>query len=318
MKDKNIFVAGHKGMLGSSLIDKLKRSGCKNLITKSKKDLNLLNQKDVDDFFKKENIDYVILCAAKVGGILANDTYKGDFIYENLQISTNVIKSSKTHKVSKLINLGSSCIYPKNCKIPIKEELLLTGELEKTNEPYAIAKIAALKMCEFFHEQYKSNFYSLMPCNLYGPRDNFSLNNSHVLPALIKKIHCAMLRGTNEVTVWGSGKPIREFLYVEDAASAIIHCLKYVNANDIYKQNISHINCGSGEEISIKNLAYTIKSVLEYPGDIIFDKSKPDGTLIKTMDNSRLNSIGFNPKYKLRDGIKKTYQWFVNNQYLDC
>ena len=208
MKNKKVFVAGHRGMVGSAVVDNLKTKGFENIITKTRKELDLLNQKAVDAFFKKEKIDYVILCAARVGGILANDTYRGDFIYENIQIASNIIKSSHDHSVDKLINLGSSCIYPREAKIPIKEEYLLTGLLEWTNEPYAVAKIAALKMCESFYHQYGSNFYSVMPCNLYGPRDNFDPKTSHVLPALIHKIHLAKQNNNNSIEVWGSGKPL--------------------------------------------------------------------------------------------------------------
>ena len=313
MKENKIFVAGHRGMVGSAVLDNLKSKGYNNIVTRTRSELDLTNQRDVDEFFENEKIDYVILCAAKVGGILANNTYRGDFIYENLQIASNIIKSSQVHGVSKLINLGSSCIYPRDAKIPIKEESLLTGVLEKTNEPYAIAKIAALKMCEAFNVQYGSNFYSLMPCNLYGPRDNFDLKTSHVLPAFINKVHAAKLSGQKEIEVWGSGKPLREFLYVDDLASAVTYCLENIEAQDIYEQGISHINCGSEDEVSISELMYIIQDAVDYNGKIVFDKTKPDGTFRKKMDNARIQNLGYKNTTSLTDGIKKTYSWFKNN-----
>lgn len=318
MKDKKIFVAGHRGMVGSAVVDNLKSKGYTNIITRTRQDLDLLNQKSVDTFFKNEKIDYVVLCAAKVGGILANNTYRADFIYDNLQIASNVIKASYDHNVDKLINLGSSCIYPRDARIPIKEEYLLTGELESTNEPYAIAKIAALKMCESFYKQYGSDFYSIMPCNLYGPRDNFDLETSHVLPALINKIYCARESGAQSVEVWGSGKPLREFLFVDDLAEAVTYCLENVSADKVYSQNISHLNCGSDDEVSILELTKIIKSCLSYQGDIAFDSSKPDGTFRKKMDNTRIKSMGFKQKYDLKQGIEKTYSWFIKNLKIDC
>ena len=313
MKKSKVFVAGHRGMVGSAVFDSLKLKGYNNIVTKTRKEVDLTNQQDVNKFFKNEKIDYVILCAAKVGGILANNTYRGDFIYENLQIASNIIKSSQVHGVSKLINLGSSCIYPRDAKIPIKEESLLTGVLEKTNEPYAIAKIAALKMCEAFHSQYGSNFYSLMPCNLYGPRDNFDLQTSHVLPAFINKVHTAKLSGKKEIEVWGSGKPLREFLYVEDLADAVTFCLENIEAEDIYSKGISHLNCGSEEEVSISELMYLIQDIVGYAGRIIFDKSKPDGTFRKKMDNSIIKNLGFSSSTTLEKGIDQTYNWYINN-----
>ena len=313
MKEDKVFVAGHRGMVGSAVLDNLKSKGYNNIVTRTRSELDLTNQRDVDEFFENEKIDYVILCAAKVGGILANDTYRGDFIYENLQIASNIIKSSQVHGVSKLINLGSSCIYPRDATIPIKEESLLSGVLEKTNEPYAIAKIAALKMCEAFHSQYGSNFYSLMPCNLYGPRDNFDLKTSHVLPAFINKVYTAKLSGQKEIEVWGSGKPLREFLYVDDLASAVTYCLENIEAQDIYEQGISHINCGSEDEVSISELMYIIQDAVDYNGKIVFDKTKPDGTFRKKMDNTRIQNLGYKNTTSLTDGIKKTYSWFKNN-----
>ncbi len=318
MKDKKIFVAGHRGMVGSAVVDNLKLKGYTNIITRTRQELDLLNQKAVDVFFRNESIDHVVLCAAKVGGILANNTYRADFIYDNLQIASNIIKASHDHSVDKLINLGSSCIYPRDAKIPIKEEYLLTGELEYTNEPYAIAKIAALKMCESFYKQYGSDFYSIMPCNLYGPRDNFDLQTSHVLPALINKIYCAREKGSQSVEVWGSGKPLREFLFVDDLAEAVVYCLENVSAGNVYSQDISHLNCGSDDEVSILQLAQLIKSSLDYQGDIVFDSSKPDGTFRKKMDNTRIKSMGFLQKYDLRAGIEKTYAWYIKNLEINC
>ena len=318
MKDEKIFIAGHRGMVGSAVLKKLKSSGYVNVITRTRAQLDLLDSQRVRHFFCREKPEIVILCAAKVGGILSNNTYRGDFIYENLMISSNIIKSSQLTGVKKLINLGSSCIYPKEASIPITEEALLTGPLEYTNEPYALAKICALKMCESFYKQYKSNFYSIMPCNLYGPRDNFDLETSHVLPALINKIHCAKEKGASHVEVWGTGKPLREFLYVEDLADAVSFCVENIEATDIYSQNISHLNCGSGEEISIKELANTIKCVIEFNGRLVFDHSKPDGTFRKKMNNSRLFKKGFSPKVSLTKGIQKSYNWFVKNRKDNC
>tara|TARA_B110000305_G_C19465813_1_gene657862 strand:+ start:18120 stop:19076 length:957 start_codon:yes stop_codon:yes gene_type:complete len=318
MKDKKIFIAGHRGMVGSSILEKLKSSGHNNIITRTHSELDLINQAEVNSFFNKENIDIVIICAAKVGGILANNKYRADFIYDNLQIASNIIKSSHDYKVEKLINLGSSCIYPRESRIPIKEEYLLTGSLEYTNEPYAIAKIAALKMCESFYKQYGDNFYSIMPCNLYGPRDNFDLESSHVLPALINKIHCAKMKGSPSIEAWGSGKPLREFLFVNDLASAVIRCLGVVDAWDIEHQGISHLNCGSNDEVSISELTNIIKSVVEYSGEVIFDTSKPDGTFRKKMDNTRITNLGFEQEYNLRSGIEKTYNWFIKNYKENC
>jgi GDP-L-fucose synthase len=318
MTDQKVFVAGHRGMVGSSVVKKLKSLGYEKIITRTRAQLDLTHKQRVQHFFCREKPDIVVLCAAKVGGILVNNTYPGDFIYENLMISSNIIKSAQATKVSKLINLGSSCIYPRDARIPIKEEYLLTGKLESTNEPYAIAKIAALKMCESFYRQYGSNFYSIMPCNLYGPRDNFNLETSHVLPALINKIHCAKEKGAFKVDVWGSGKPLREFLYVEDLADCVLHCLQNIEAEDIYSQNISHINCGSDYEVSIKDLTNTIKNTLEYNGSLEFDSSKPDGTFRKKMDNTRMYSTGFDPSTTLKQGIEKTYNWFIKNRKEDC
>jgi len=313
VKNKKIFIAGLNGMVGSSVLNSLRDAGYDNIITKSRQEVNLCDQSEVSSLFKNQSIDIVILCAAKVGGILANNTYRGDFIYENLQIASNIIKSSQENNVSKLINLGSSCIYPRDARIPIKEEYLLTGELEKTNEPYAIAKIAALKMCEAFYQQYGSNFYSIMPCNLYGPRDNFDLETSHVLPAFINKVHNAKISKSSSVEIWGSGKPLREFLYVDDLSKALVFCLENINAKDIYSQNVSHLNCGSKDEVSINDLISLIKEVVGFNGTVTFDSSKPDGTFRKKMDNSRMSALGFNNNTSLKDGLIKTYEWYKNN-----
>jgi len=313
MKNLKIFVAGHRGMVGSSVVHKLRSSGYNNIITKTRNEVDLSNQENVDSLFAHERFDYVILCAAKVGGILANDTYRADFIYDNIQISSNIIKASHSSGVQKLINLGSSCIYPKNAEIPIKEEYLLTGVLENTNEPYAIAKIAALKMCEAFYQQYGSNFYSLMPCNLYGPGDNFDLETSHVLPAFIRKVDTAKQSNLDHVEMWGSGKPLREFLYVDDLADAILFCLENINAESIYSSGISHLNCGSEYEVTIRELLEAIKQTINYEGNVIFDSSKPDGTFRKKMDNSRIKDLGYSQKHTLKEGLEKTYKWYQNN-----
>ena len=304
-------------MVGSAIFNELKSKGYTDIITRTRSELDLLNQESVNAFFESNNIDYVVLCAAKVGGILANNTYRGDFIYENLQIASNIIKSSHDFNVKKLINLGSSCIYPRDARIPIKEEYLLTGPLEHTNEPYAIAKIAALKMCESFHKQHGDNFFSIMPCNLYGPRDNFDLKSSHVLPALINKIHCAKLKGSLSIDVWGSGKPLREFLYVDDLAKAAALCLESIDASSIYESGGSHLNCGSNDEVSIMQLVNIIKNIVEYHGDIVFDPSKPDGTFRKKMDNTRIQKLGFHQDNDLKQGIEKTYDWYIKNLNID-
>lgn len=310
---ENVFIAGHRGMVGSAVYNQLKNNDRFNLITASSEELDLRNKEAVFSFFDRFNIDHVILCAAKVGGILANNTYRSDFINDNLQIGLNVINACFNYKVNKLINLGSSCIYPKEASIPIKEEDLLSGKLESTNEPYAIAKIATLKSCEAFYHQHKSNFYSLMPCNLYGENDNFELQSSHVLPALINKFHMAKESQSDSVELWGSGKPMREFLYVQDLAKVIEYCLININAEDIYSKGISHLNCGSNEEVSILELAYIIKNTVDYHGEIVFDASKPDGTFRKKMDNSKLFSFYKDSQTSLQEGIAKTYSWFKKN-----
>tara|TARA_Y100001935_G_C17277388_1_gene495449 strand:+ start:558 stop:1505 length:948 start_codon:yes stop_codon:yes gene_type:complete len=312
--NSKIYVAGHKGMVGSALKRKLEEKGYKSIIGETSANLDLRNQKDVANFFEKENPEYVIIAAAKVGGINANNKYRADFINDNLQIQTNLINQSFKSEVKKLLFLGSSCIYPKECKQPIKEEFLMSGFLEPTNEPYAIAKIAGIKMCESYAKQYSCNFISAMPTNLYGPNDNFNLETSHVLPALINKIYSAKKLKNSSVMIWGTGKPLREFLHVDDLADACIFLMENVNSDDIYNQNISQINIGSGSEISIDELAHKIIDVIRYNGDIKFDTSKPNGTMRKFLDSSRINALGWKPSINLDDGLKKTYEWFLDNQ----
>jgi len=299
-----IFVAGHNGMVGSAIVRKLKELGCTNIITFDRSKLNLLNQADVQSFFNINCPEYVFVCAAKVGGIKANNEMKGDFIYENLMIQSNIIKSSKDFNVKKLIFLGSSCIYPKMSPQPIKEEYLLTGPLEPTNDAYAIAKIAGIKMCQSFNQQYGTNFISVMPTNLYGPNDNYDLNNSHVLPAMIRKFHEAKLEGKEKVEIWGTGTPMREFLYVDDLADACCHLMLNYNGSEV-------VNIGTGVDITIKDLALTIKEVVGFRGDIYFNTDMPDGTPRKLLDVSRLKDLGWEYKISLREGIEKTYKDYV-------
>jgi len=306
--DKKIYIAGHNGMVGSAVVDRLFDQGYKKLIVSDRHSVDLRSQQKVNDFMVHERPEVVIICAAKVGGILANNTYRGQFLYDNLSIASNLIHAAHCQGVEKLIFLGSSCIYPKSCPQPIKEEYLLTSSLEYTNEPYAIAKIAGLKMCESYYDQYNSNFYSIMPCNLFGENDNFDLETSHVLPALIRKVHEAKEQNSEFVEVWGSGKPLREFLYVQDLARAVETCITNVEAKDIYSQNISHINIGSDDEVSIKELAEIICKVIGYEGYLKFDSSKPDGTMRKKMDNTLIKNLGFKQKYSLEEALLKTYQ----------
>jgi GDP-L-fucose synthase len=298
-----IFVAGHKGLVGSAIVRNLQQKGYNNLILKTRKDLDLINQKKVNEFFERERPDYVFLAAAKVGGIGANSTYPADFIYENLMIESNIIHAAYRYKVRKLLFLGSSCIYPKTCPQPIKEEYLLTGPLEPTNEAYAIAKIAGLKMCQFYNQQYGTNFISVMPTNLYGPNDNFDLETSHVLPALIRKFHEAKIRGDSEVVLWGDGTPLREFMYVDDLADACIFLMEEYNGQE-------WINIGTGQEITIKKLAELVSCVISYKGNIKWDKEKPNGTPRKLLDINRLNKMGWKNKIDLQTGIKMTYDWY--------
>lgn len=309
-KSDKIFVAGHLGMVGSAVIRNLISQGYKNILTATRKNLDLTRQKEVESFIREHKPDIVVMCAAKVGGIYANNTYRADFIYSNLQIQNNLINTSHIHNVRKLLFLGSSCIYPKFADQPIKEEYLLSSPLEYTNEPYAIAKIAGIKMCESYYKQYDKDFISVMPTNLYGPNDNFDLNNSHVLPALLRKFHEAYLYNQKSVNVWGTGKAKREFLHVDDLAEACVFILNNVSGHDIYNQNISHLNIGSGEDISIFDLCKKIATVTKYENKINFELDKPDGTLRKLMDSSRLNKLGWKPKISLEEGLKMTYNWY--------
>ncbi len=310
---KKIFIAGHRGMVGSAILRELEQNGYENLLLRTSKELDLINQTDVNNFFAEEKPDIVIDAAARVGGILANNTYRAEFIYNNLMIESNIINAAYKNDVEKLLFLGSSCIYPKLAPQPMKEEYLLSGYLESTNEPYAIAKIAGIKLCENYYNQYNRNFYSAMPTNLYGQFDNFNLSTSHVLPALLRKFHQAKLDKEQTVTVWGSGKPMREFLYVDDLANAIRFMLENINAADIYNNGITHLNLGTGKDLSIAELAETIKSVVGFGGNIIYDNSKPDGTPKKLLDVSRLENLGWKYFTELKRGIEKTYDWYLQN-----
>jgi len=303
-KNSKIYVAGHRGMVGSAIVRRLQKEGFNNLILRTRRELDLLNQQSVKKFFEKEQPEFVFLAAAKVGGILANNTYRAQFIYENLQIQNNIIHSAYLNGVKKLMFLGSSCIYPKLAPQPMKEEHLLTGILEPTNEPYAIAKIAGIKMCQAYNDQYGADYISVMPTNLYGPNDNFDLETSHVLPALIRKFHEAKVNNLPQVTIWGTGSPKREFLYVDDLADACVFLMQTYSGNDF-------VNIGVGEDISIKELALLIKDIVGFTGKLDFDASKPDGTPRKLLDVSRLNNLGWKAKTGLREGIEQTYRWFV-------
>jgi GDP-L-fucose synthase len=303
-KDSKIYVAGHNGMVGSAIVRKLKDLGYTNIVTKSKKELDLTNQFQVSQFFHFEIPEYVFLAAAKVGGIKANDQFRADFIYQNLMIQSNIIKASYDCGVKKLLFLGSSCIYPKFCEQPIKEEYLLTGTLEPTNDAYAIAKIAGIKMCQDFNKQYGTNFISVMPTNLYGPGDNYDLNNSHVLPAMIRKFHEAKLEGKDKVEIWGTGTPKREFLYVDDLADACLFLMNNYNDSEI-------VNIGTGQDVTIAELAVGIKNIVGFEGKIYFNTEMPDGTPRKLLDVSKLKDLGWEYKTSLIDGIKKTYRDYV-------
>lgn len=315
--NSKIFVAGHNGLVGTAITKTLLAKGYKNLLLKTRSELDLTDTLKVESFFQKEKPEYVFLAAAKVGGIVANNTYRADFIYQNLTIQNNIIHSAYKNKVKKLLFLGSSCIYPKNSPQPMKEEYLLTDTLEYTNEPYAIAKIAGLKMCEAFNLQYGCNFVSVMPTNLYGENDNFDLNTSHVLPALIRKFYEAKLNGSTSVVVWGSGKPRREFLHSSDMAEACIYVMENIDFNQLSNGNEirnTHINIGYGSDVSIAELASLIKNIVGFDGKIIYDNSKPDGTYQKLLDTSKLNALGWKPKIKLEEGIKKVFEWYANQK----
>lgn len=311
-KESKIYIAGHDGMVGSAIKRNLEQRGYSNFITRKYPDLDLVRQEQVEDFFRAERPEIVINAAAKVGGILANDTYRGQFIYENLMIQNNLIHAAHEIGVEKLLFLGSSCIYPKLAPQPMKEEYLLTGLLESTNEPYAIAKIAGIKMCENYYRQYGDNFISVMPTNLYGFNDNFDLKNSHVLPALIRKIHEAKVAGKKSVEIWGTGQPKREFLHVDDMADACVYLLESVDAPQLYDEaGISHINIGTGEDLTIADLARLIMQVVGFEGELTFDTTKPDGTPRKLLDVSRLHAMGWRHKISLEAGVRRTYEWFL-------
>ena len=320
-KSNKIYVAGHRGMVGSAIIRVLKDQGFENIITRTHSELDLTNQQKVQEFFSKEKPDQVYLAAAKVGGIFANDTYPADFIYQNLMIEANVIHAAFKSGVKKLLFLGSSCIYPKIADQPMREDALLSGYLEPTNEPYAIAKIAGIKLCESYNRQYGEShgidYRSVMPTNLYGPGDNYHPENSHVIPALIRRFHEAKINNEEKVIVWGSGNPKREFLYVDDMASASVHVMNL--DKETYDQNTnemcSHINVGAGKDMSIGELAKTLKKVIGFGGKIEFDSSKPDGSLRKLMDSARLNSLGWTPEVKLERGLTLTYENYLQELY---
>jgi len=330
-KTSKIYIAGHRGLVGSAIVKNLESKAYTNLVYRTHKELDLLDSNAVAEFFESEKPEYVILAAAKVGGIVANNTYRADFIYENLQIQNNVIHQSYLHGVTKLLFLGSTCIYPKNAPQPMPEDCLLTDTLEYTNEPYAIAKIAGIKMCESYNLQYGTNFISVMPTNLYGPNDNFDLEKSHVLPALLRKMHEAKLNNTPKVEIWGSGKPRREFLYSEDMADACVFILESRDFKDTYEiqdatndsctpnsvktQEIrnTHINIGTGVDISIKELALTIKKIVGYKGELYFNDTKPDGTMIKLTDPSKLHALGWKHTVELEEGIQRVYKWYLEH-----
>lgn len=309
-KGAKIYVAGHRGMVGSAIVRGLEAKGFTNIITRTSKELDLRNQKQVEDFFAAEKPEYVFLAAAKVGGIQANNVYRADFIYENMMIQSNVIHQSYVNKVKKLLFLGSSCIYPKMAPQPLKEDYLLTGLLEHTNEPYAIAKIAGIKMCESYRLQYGCDFISVMPTNLYGPNDNYDLNNSHVLPALLRKFHEAKVNGDKQVTVWGSGSPKREFLHADDLAEACLYLMDNFSEAGL-------INIGTGVDLSIKELAEMMARITGFDGEIVWDSSKPDGTPRKLMDVSKLHSAGWHHKIELEDGVRMVYEQVKEAEVFD-
>ncbi|NNU77316.1 GDP-L-fucose synthase family protein [Clostridium estertheticum] len=305
-KESRIYVAGHRGLVGSAIVRNLKKKGYRNVIGKTHSELDLMNQQDVTSFFEKEIPEYVFLAAAKVGGIVANTTYPADFIMENLIIECNVIKAAHKYGVKKLMFLGSSCIYPKLCPQPIKEEYLLSGYLEKTNEAYALAKISGLKMCQYYNKQYGANYISVMPTNLYGPYDNFNLETSHVMPALIRKMHEAKKEKNDFVEIWGTGSPLREFLHSDDMADACVFLMETYEGNDFF-------NIGTGKEISIKDLAYMVKKIVGFEGVLKFNIDKPDGTPRKLLDVSRLEKAGWKYNIELKDGIGESYKWYMDN-----
>ncbi len=310
-----VFLAGHNGLVGKALKRNLINKFDCHIITSEKSNLDLRIQKDVNNFFKKNKIDFVIIAAAKVGGIYANSTYPAEFIFDNLMIQSNLIHASYENDIKNLLFLGSSCIYPKKINRPIKEEDLMKGELEKTNEPYAIAKISGIKMCSYYNKQYSTFYRSVMPTNLYGPGDSFHELNGHVIPSLLKRFHDAKKKSSKIIKVWGTGKPLREFMHVDDMADACTHIMGLDNKsyNKILTNNISHINIGTGQEISIRQLSALIKEITKFNGDIIFDESKPDGTPRKLLDITRIKSLGWQPKIDLKKGILSTYKWYQEN-----
>ncbi|ACF14518.1 NAD-dependent epimerase/dehydratase [Chloroherpeton thalassium ATCC 35110] len=314
--EAKIFVAGHRGMVGSAIVRRLKSLGYSNIVTRTRSELELLNQKAVQDFFQSKKFDEVYLAAAKVGGIHANNTYPAEFIYENMMIEANIIHAAHQNEVQKLLFLGSSCIYPKFAPQPMNENALLTGQLEATNEPYAIAKIAGIKLCESYNRQYDRDYRSVMPTNLYGPGDNFHPENSHVIPALLRRFHEAVNSRVKEVVIWGSGKPMREFLHVDDMAAASVHVMNLDKS--IYDTHtepmLSHINVGTGVDCTIRELAETVAKVTGFQGELKFDASKPDGTPRKLLDVSRLASLGWNASISLEEGLAQTYRWFLEHQ----
>ncbi|MGP4957331.1 GDP-L-fucose synthase [Pseudomonas helleri] len=314
--NQNIFVAGHRGMVGSAIVRRLQALGYSRIITAGRDTLNLLDQQKIQAFFKEHQIDQVYLAAAKVGGIQANNVYPADFIYDNLMIQANIIQAAHQHNVQKLLFLGSSCIYPKHAEQPMREDALLTGVLEPTNEPYAVAKIAGIKLCESYNRQYGRDYRSVMPTNLYGPHDNYHPENSHVIPALLRRFHEAVQRGDEEMVIWGTGTPMREFLHVDDMAAASVHVMELDSAT--YQANtqpmLSHINVGTGVDCTIGELAKTIATVTGFSGKLTFDTSKPDGAPRKLMDVSRLKSLGWQASIGLADGLHNAYDWFVEHK----
>lgn len=317
MTRQRIFVAGHRGMVGSAIVRQLEQRGDVDLVLRSRDELNLLDSREVNDFFARENITQVYLAAAKVGGIVANNTFPADFIYENMMIESNIIHAAHTHNVNKLLFLGSSCIYPKMANQPMHESELLQGTLEATNEPYAIAKIAGIKLCESYNRQHNRDYRSVMPTNLYGPNDNFHPSNSHVIPALLRRFHEAVQKNDADVVVWGSGTPMREFLHVDDMAAASIHVMELDRS--VWLENtqpmLSHINVGTGVDCTIRELAQTLAKVVGFKGRVVFDATKPDGTPRKLLDVSRLHQLGWYHEISLEAGLASTYQWFLENQY---
>ncbi|MDR6553590.1 GDP-L-fucose synthase [Paenibacillus qinlingensis] len=309
-KLSKIYVAGHNGLVGSAIVRRLQGQGYEHIVTRTSKELDLRDQQQVDAYFKSERPEYVFLAAAKVGGILANATYPAQFLYDNLMIQSNVIEAARRYQVEKLLFLGSTCIYPKNAPQPLKESYLLTGELESSNEPYAIAKIAGIKMCSAFNKQFGTNYMSVMPTNLYGPNDNFDLQTSHVLPALMRKIHEAKQNNLSNVTIWGTGTPLREFLHVDDLADACVYLFQTYDASELGE----FVNVGTGKDISIRELAVLLCKVIGYEGHLVFDISKPDGTPRKVTDIEKLSSLKWKPSISLVEGLKSTYSWYCEKE----